>query len=79
MNAGCSAVRDNLTAQFANGERVREFQAFEEQAKKRLIILRVDVSRQGLMLLPSNRFEAPGRDRKGQFSRCINQQWRICF
>lgn len=37
------------------------------------------VSRQGLMLLPSNRFEALGGDRKGQFSIRINQQWRICF
>ena len=58
---------------------MREFQAFEEQAKKRLLILRVDVPRQGLMLLPSIRFEALGRDRKGQFSIRINQQWRICF
>ena len=71
--------RDKRTARFANGERVREFQAFEEQAKKRLLILRAAVSRQGLMLLPSNRFEALGGDRKGQFSIRINQQWRICF
>jgi proteic killer suppression protein len=71
--------RDKRTARFANGERVREFQAFEEQAKKRLLILNAAVSRQGLMLLPSNRFEALGGDRKGQFSIRINQQWRICF
>jgi proteic killer suppression protein len=71
--------RDKRTARFANGERVREFQAFEEQAKKRLLILRSAVSRQGLMLLPSNRFETLGGDRKGQFSIRINQQWRICF
>jgi addiction module HigA family antidote len=58
---------------------VREFQAFVEQAKKRLLILRAAVSRQGLMLLPSNRFEALGGDRKGQFSIRINQQRRICF
>jgi proteic killer suppression protein len=31
------------------------------------------------MLLPSNRFEALGGDRKGQFSIRINQQWRVCF
>jgi proteic killer suppression protein len=71
--------RDKRTARFANGERVREFHAFEEQAKKRLLILRSAVSRQGLMLLSSNRFEALGGDRKGQFSIRINQQWRICF
>jgi proteic killer suppression protein len=31
------------------------------------------------MNLPSNRFEALGGDRKGQYSVRINQQWRICF
>ena len=71
--------RDKRTAKFAGGERVREFQAFEQQAKKRLAILNAAVSRNGLMLLPSNRFEALGGDRKGQFSIRINQQWRVCF
>jgi len=71
--------RDKRTARFAEGERVREFQAFEEQAKKRLLILKSAVSRNGLMLLPSNRFEALGGDRKGQYSIRINQKWRICF
>jgi proteic killer suppression protein len=31
------------------------------------------------MALPSNRFEALGGDRSGQYSIRINQQWRICF
>jgi toxin HigB-1 len=31
------------------------------------------------MMLPSNRFEALGGDRNGQFSIRINNQWRICF
>ena len=71
--------RDKRTARFADGERVKEFQAFEEQAKKRLVILQSAVSRQGLMLLPSNRFEALGGDRQGQYSIRINRQWRLCF
>ena len=58
---------------------MREFQAFEQQAKKRLAILDAAVSRNGLMLLPSNRFEALSGDRKGQFSIRINLQWRLCF
>ncbi|MCE7982395.1 MAG: hypothetical protein DYG89_14470 [Caldilinea sp. CFX5] len=29
--------------------------------------------------MPSNRFEALGGDRQGQYSIRINQQWRICF
>lgn len=71
--------RDRRTERFAAGERVREFQACERQAKKRLAILRNAVSRQGLLLLPSNHFEALGGDRQGQYSIRINLQWRICF
>ena len=71
--------RDRRTERFAKGERVKEFQAFEEQAKKRLLILESAISRDGLMLLPSNHFEALGGDRKGKYSIRINQQWRICF
>ena len=48
--------RDRRTERFAKGERVREFQAFEEQLKKRLLILKSAVSRDGLMLLPSKPF-----------------------
>lgn len=71
--------RDRRTKRFAAGYRIREFQAFEQQAKKRLRILLDSVSRQGRMLLPSNDFEALGGDRSGQYSIRINQQWRICF
>jgi proteic killer suppression protein len=71
--------RDRRTERFAAGERIREFQAFKEQAERRLDILETAVSRSDLMLLPSNRFEALGGDRKGQFSIRINQQWRVCF
>ncbi len=71
--------RDRRTARFAFGERVKEFQAFEGQAKKRLRILQDAVSLNGLMLLRSNHFEALGGDRKGQYSIRINMQWRVCF
>jgi proteic killer suppression protein len=71
--------RDKRTERFAAGERVKEFQAFKEQAEKRLDILEVAASRNDLMRLPSNRFEALGGDRRGQFSIRINQQWRVCF
>jgi proteic killer suppression protein len=58
---------------------LRRFRDFEKQAKKRLLILKDAVSREGLMQLPSNRFQALGGDRKGQYSIRINDQWRICF
>jgi proteic killer suppression protein len=71
--------RDRRTERFAAGERVKEFQAFKEQAERRLDILETAIDRSDLMLLPSNRFEALAGDRKGQFSIRINQQWRVCF
>ena len=71
--------RDRRTAEFADGKRVRAFQAFERQAYKRLEILEAAPTKEALMLLPSNRFEALGGDRAGQYSIRINEKWRICF
>lgn len=70
---------DKRTARFLKGERVREFQAFETQAHKRAAILNEASCIEDLMVLPSNRFEALGGERKGQCSIRINDQWRICF
>jgi proteic killer suppression protein len=74
-----SKYRDKRTERFAAGERVKEFQAFKAQAERRLDILEAAVSKNDLLRLPSNRFEALGGDRQGQFSIRINQQWRVCF
>jgi len=71
--------RDQRTARFAAGERVKEFQAFKDQAERRLDILETAISCNDLMRLPSNRFEALSGNRKGQFSIRINRQWRVCF
>jgi toxin HigB-1 len=71
--------RDKRTQDFANGKRIKEFQAFERQAYKRLEILEAAPHKKALMRLPSNRFEALGGTRQGQYSIRINQQWRICF
>ena len=71
--------RDKRTSKFAAGERVSEFLAFERQAYRRLEILEAADSLGALMQLRSNRFEALGGDRKGQYSIRINAKWRICF
>jgi toxin HigB-1 len=71
--------KDKRTERFAEGKRVKEFQSFERQAYKRLEILEAAGSKEALMLLPSNRFEALGGDRQGQYSIRINDKWRICF
>jgi proteic killer suppression protein len=78
-NAEPLKYRDKRLRQFAEGYRVKEFQAFEQQLKKRLAILEDAQSKDDLRLLPSNHFEALGGNRKGQFSIRINAQWRLCF
>lgn len=78
-NAARPRYRDKRTRDFSEGKRVREFQGFARQAYRRLEILEAAPHKEALMLLPSNRFEALGGDRQGQFSIRINQQWRICF
>ena len=70
--------RDRQTQRFVAGERVREFQAFERQAYRRLEILEAAPHREALMTLPSNHFAALRGDRRGQYSIRIHQQWRIC-
>jgi toxin HigB-1 len=75
----CQKYKDKRTKHFAEGGRVKEFQSFERQAYKRLEILEAAPNKEALMMLPSNRFEALGGDRNGQFSIRINNQWRICF
>ena len=75
----CPKYKDKRTERFAAGERVKEFQAFERQIYKRLEILEAALNKEALMMLPSNRFEALGGDRKGQYSIRINEKWRICF
>lgn len=67
------------TERFFAGLRVREFQAFADQATRRLAFLDAAGSLQDLTGLPSNRLEVLSGDRAGQHSIRINRQWRICF
>jgi len=71
--------RDKKTERFANGEMVKAFQGFADQAERRLAILNAATSLDDLRVMPSNRLEALRGDRAGQYSIRINQQWRICF
>ncbi len=76
---GTPKYRDKRTACFAAGDRVKEFQVFKDQAERRLDILDAATCLDDLIKLPSNRFEALGGDRQGQYSIRINQKWRVCF
>jgi proteic killer suppression protein len=61
------------------GRRVKEFEAFADQARRRLAILQAATRLEDLARLRSNRLEALRGDRVGQHSIRINDQWRICF
>ncbi len=48
-------------------------------AQRKLAMLAAAVTLDSLRQPPGNRLEALARDRKGQHSIRINDQWRICF
>jgi proteic killer suppression protein len=48
-------------------------------ARRKLGMLNAAPSLDALRIPPANRLEALKRDRKGQHSIRINDQWRICF
>jgi len=54
-------------------------QDIQRIARKKLVILDAAVQLNDLRTPPGNRLEALKRDRKGQHSIRINDQWRICF
>jgi len=71
------ASRD--TEKLFKDKRVRRFQSFERQARRRLAVLHAAPSLNALMLNPGNSLHALGGKRKGQYAIRINQQWRVCF
>ena len=73
------SFKDKDTRRFFEGERVGRFQAFANQAAKRMTVLDSAEDLRDLGSLRSNRLEALMGDRQGQHSIRINQQWRICF
>ncbi|MBW1758145.1 MAG: type II toxin-antitoxin system RelE/ParE family toxin [Deltaproteobacteria bacterium] len=58
---------------------VRQFRSFERVARRKLLYLHGARKLADLRAPPGNRLEALRRDRKGQHSIRINDQWRICF
>ena len=73
------SFRGRKTERFFEGQRIRDFEAFADQATRRLVILDSAEALKDLSSLRSNRLELLAGDRKGQHSIRINQQWRICF
>jgi proteic killer suppression protein len=73
------SFRNRPTQHFFEGNRVAAFQAFADQATRRLTLLDNAESLRDLAALPSNRLESSKGDRAGEFSIRINTQWRVCF
>jgi len=64
---------------FATGRSRRLPPEILARAAKRLTQLDAATTIEDLRSPPSNRLEALGHDRKGQWSIRVNDQWRICF
>lgn len=62
-----------------NDLEVPRFRAIERVARRKLLYLHRARRLDDLRVPPANRLEALKRDRKGQHSIRINDQWRICF
>jgi toxin HigB-1 len=57
----------------------RRFNRIARVALRKLDMLDAAISLQDLRVPPANRLEALRRDRAGQHSIRINDQWRLCF
>ena len=67
------------TEKLAGRTRVQRFVNIESVARRKLRQLQVAGCPQDLRVPPGNRLEALKRDREGQHSIGINQQYRLCF
>jgi toxin HigB-1 len=73
------SFRDVATARLFADEDVPRFRGIERQARRKLLFLNSVGALNDLRSPPGNRLEALKRDRLGQHSIRINDQWRICF
>ena len=74
------SFRDRETKKVWSGERSRRLPGdIQDVALRKLRQLNRSVRLEDLRAPPGNGLEALTKDRKGQHSIRINQQWRICF
>ena len=67
------------TERLFHDERVRKFVNIRQPARRKLLMLHAAKRLMDLNLPPGNRLHPLERDRAGQHSISINDQWRICF
>ncbi len=74
------SFRDRETEKIWNGERSRRLPGdIQDVALRKLRQMNRSMRLEDLRIPPGNGLEALTKDRKGQHSVRINQQWRICF
>ena len=67
------------TERMFKGERVKRFANIQAGAMRKLAILNRAGNLEDLRVPPGNRLEALKRDRLGQHSVRVNDQFRVCF
>ena len=67
------------TQKLFGGERVKRWVNMETVALRKLAMLNRAADLNDLKIPPQNKLEALKKDRKGQHSIRINDQWRVCF
>lgn len=71
---------DKHTAAIFEGFQVKRLpKEIQETARRKLKQIDAAGSIESLRVPPGNRLELLKKDRAGQWSICINDQWRICF
>jgi proteic killer suppression protein len=74
------SFRSKETERIWQGERSRKLPGdIQERALRKLRQLDASLALEDLRNAPGNHLEALKRDRNGQWSIRINDQWRICF
>lgn len=74
------SFKDKTSEAVAGGKAPKGFPAdLVRVAQRKLFMIEHAVELRDLMSPPGNRLEALKRDRAGQHSIRINDQWRICF
>jgi proteic killer suppression protein len=67
------------TEELFSSNSVRRFKNIERVARRKLLMLHAATVLETLRVPPGNHLEALSRDRRGQHSIRINDQWRVCF
>lgn len=67
------------TQSLFEGRRVKRWVNIETVAMRKLAMLHRAALLTDLLIPPQNRLEVLKRDRRGQHSIRVNDQWRICF